>query len=123
MDVRLEGIIDELSFVEDLRPLGLGDDVLLGNILVEQTAEFIGLEMEEMPRIIPDIVAAVDGAAIASRLVSPDDHEIVLFQIIGGSQAGNSCADDEIFYLRHTRPSTTFASNSVATAFAENCAM
>src|SRR5258708_16204465 len=69
------------------------------------------LEMEEMPRVVPDEPGSLDGLAIATDLAIGFEHQVILVaQERRGCEPGDPGTDDEI--------SNRFHRGNVLTAFA-----
>ena len=104
VNVRLEGVVDQLPFIEDARALVLHDDVLFRRVFQKQVAVLLGLEVEEVPRVVPDEAGLADRAAVAADLVFLFDDEIIAAQRVGRRETGDARADDERFNLHRALP-------------------
>ena len=74
-------------------------DLLAGHAFAEPLLDLRVLEVEEVPRVVPDEALLLHGLAPAADLAVGLEHEVVRVFPVGqrgrGGQAGDSGADDE----------------------------
>jgi hypothetical protein len=99
VDVLLEGEVDELAAEGDERLLVDHADALSRHAVAQPLLDLGVLEVEEVPRVVPDESVLLDGLAPAADLAVRFEDEVVLVALVGERrsrrQPGDAGADDE----------------------------